>query len=426
MSPTPAFANLKNPMAACAVSGHLDTRTAATEIADTLFDELGPPIAGGEHLSDLALIFGSFHHRSAFDDAAAIIRKTISPRVLLGVTAEAVIGAAQELEGVAGLSAIAMRFPGARVRLHPWHSTPDDPIPLSQPAQVPQRIGLTPGTKDFRTAIMFGDPFSTPITRLLPAITDCGSVMNGEGAPHATITVPVIGGMASGASQPGVNVMVLNDRVFNAGAIGVSVFGDLDIDFIVSQGCRPIGSPFVVTKCRENVILELGGRKAIEVLQEMAQELTEAERRMLSRGLLMGTVINEYKERFGRGDFLIRNIMGLDQKAGGILAGDMCKVGQTVQFHARDAATAAEDLQLLLDAQVLNATPPFAALLFSCNGRGQRLFNEPNHDLSIIRERLGEDLPVAGFFCAGEFGPVGNRSFLHGHTASLAVLRAKS
>ncbi len=412
MSGTPANTNTATPFAVSAISGHLDTRTAATEVADILFDELGPAASAGASLCDLALIFGSFHHRSALDEAAAIVRKTISPRVLLGVTAEAVLASDKELEGVAGFSAIALRLPG--VQLHPWHSTPEDPIPLRDAEKIRQRIGLEAGAKDFRATIMFGDPFSTPITRLLPAITACGD------AP-----VPVIGGMASGASQPGLNVLVLDDRVYNSGAIGVSLSGNIEIEFIVSQGCRPIGTPFVITKCKENVILELGGRKAIQALQEMANGLTDAEKRLLSRGLLLGTVINEYKDRFGRGDFLVRNVMGMDQRVGGIVAGEMCKVGQTVQFHVRDAATAAEDLQLLLDAQVLHSAPPVAALLFSCNGRGERLFGEPNHDLNIIRDRLGENLPIAGFFAAGEFGPIGDRSFLHGHTASLAILRAR-
>lgn len=437
--------NLKTPFAAAAISGHLDTRTAATEVADRLFDELGAPTPGsgatGEYLCDLALVFGSFHHRSAFDDAAAIIRKTISPRVLMAVTAEAVIGVDKELEGIAGLSAIALRLPG--VRLHAWTSTPDDPIPLSDPTStqekpvplrdptpVRQRIGFDPAAGDLRTVIMFGDPFSTPITRLLPAITRCGREPNLDNRPPGKVRilhpVPVIGGMASGASQPGLNVMVLNDRVLNAGAIGVTISGNIEIDFIVSQGCRPIGKPFVVTKCKDNIILELGGRKAIDALQEMGQELSEADKRLLSKGLLMGRVINEYKDHFGRGDFLVRNVMGLDQKVGGVVAGEMVRVGQTVQFHVRDAATAAEDLQLLLDAQALSDRPPVAALLFSCNGRGERLFGEPNHDLNIIRNRLGENLPIAGFFCAGEFGPIGDRSFLHGHTASLAVIRART
>jgi small ligand-binding sensory domain FIST len=405
-------ANVRSPFAASAISGHFDTRTAATEVADLLFDELGPSAEAGG-MCDLLLLFGSFHHRAAFADAAEVIRKTVSPGVMLGVTAEAVLGSDRELEGIAGLSAIGMRLPGAT--LHPWSSTPEDPIPLANPEGIGQRIGLTAQRKDLRAALMLADPFTTPITRLLPALTSCGE----DKQP-----VIVIGGMASGASQPGFNVLVQDDRAIAAGAVGVSIFGDLEIDFIVSQGCRPIGKPLVITKCKDNVILELGGRKAIGALQELAQNLPDAEKRLLHKGLLIGTVVNEYKDHFGRGDFLVRSVMGLDQKVGGIAVGEMCRVGQTIQFHARDAATAAEDLQLLLDAQVMHTTQPFGALLFSCNGRGERLFGEPNHDLNIIRDRLGE-IPIAGFFAAGEFGPIGNRSFLHGHTASLALLRAR-
>ena len=397
-------------MAASAISGHFDTRTAATEVADLLFDELGSPSA--RDACDLLLLFGSFHHRAAFDEAAAIIRRTIMPRSLLGVTAEAVLGSDRELEGVAGLSAIALRLPG--VRLHPWSATPEHALSLENAEALRQQVGIEPQT---RALIMVGDPFTTAITKLLPAIASCG--INGQ-------KVPIIGGMASGASQPGLNVLVLDEQVHSAGAIGITLSGDLDIDFVVSQGCRPVGTPFVITKCRDNVMLELGGRKAIDTLQEMAQSLPDAEKRLLSRGLLMGTVVNEYKDRFGRGDFLVRNLMGFDQKVGGIVAGETCRVGQTIQFHVRDAAIAGEDLQLLLDAQVLNPVSPFAALLFSCNGRGERLFGQPNHDLNIIRERLSNpNLPIAGFFAAGEFGPIGNQSYLHGHTASLAILRGK-
>lgn len=417
--------SVKTPLAASALSGHLDTRTAATEIADTLFDELSSPAATGA--CDLLFLFGSFHHRSAFDDAADIVRKTLSPKAFIGVTAEAVLGNDRELDGIAGMSAIALRFPAAaNVRVHAWHSTPDDPLPLQDPAALRTRLGIPdPATQQptsnhqprTYTLFMFGDPFSTPVTKLLPAINALTCEQQ---------RIVITGGMASGASQPGLNVLVLNDKIVHAGVIGVTVSGaDIAIDFLVSQGCRPIGKPMVVTKCHQNVVLELGGRKAMAVLQELANELSDSEKRLLSRGLLMGSVVNEYKEHFGRGDFLVRNIMGFDQKAGGIAIGEMCRVGQTLQFHVRDAVTAAEDLQLLLDAQVMHETPPFAALLFSCNGRGERLFGEPNHDITIIRQRLGE-VPIAGFFAAGEFGPIGDRSFLHGHTASLAVMRARA
>jgi small ligand-binding sensory domain FIST len=438
-APPNTSTNLNTPLAASAISGHFDTRTAATEIADMLFDELSVPVAGlTGRFCDLLLLFASFHHRAAFADAASIIHKTLSPGAMLGTTAEAVIGSDRELEGTAGMSAIAMRLPG--VTVHSWSSTPDDPIPLREPQKIRERIGFN---ADSRVAIMMADPFTTPITRLLPALTGCGEVTNDElrvtnetsqtnettnsslDTRHSSLPVIIIGGMSSGASQPGFNVLALNDRVIGGGAVGVSLSGNLDIDFIVSQGCRPIGKPMVITRCRENVIFELGGRNVIELLRELGESLSEADKRLLSRGLLMGSVVNEYKDHFGRGDFLVRNVMGIDQKANGLAVGEMCRVGQTVQFQVRDAATAAEDLQLLLDAQVMQDRQPFAALLFSCNGRGERLFGRANHDLDIIRERLG-DIPIAGFFAAGEFGPIGGRSYLHGHTASLAVLRARS
>jgi small ligand-binding sensory domain FIST len=139
--------------------------------------------------------------------------------------------------------------------------------------------------------------------------------------------------------------------------------------------------------------------------------------------VLIGTVIDEYKDRFGRGDFLVRSILGMDQKKEAIAVGDTPRVGQTVQFHVRDAATAHEDLQLLLDAQQLKEAP-LGAMLFTCNGRGARLFKDGRNDVQTIRDRLG-DLPLAGFFAAGEIGPIGGRCFVHGHTASLALVRTR-
>lgn len=399
----PASAEASGYSAASVISSHHDTRTAAYEVAELLQDAM--PGA-----CDLLMIFGSYHHRAALEDAAASIRSTISPRVMMATTAEAVLGDNEERDGVAGLSAIAMRMPGAQLKT--WTTTPEDPMRLKDPAMIAERIGLS---DDFRAAIMMADPFTTPVPRLLPVMTGCGGEQ----------PVPIIGGMASGGTQPGLNVLMLDDQVISAGGIGVSIFGDVLIDFVLSQGCRPVGSPMVVTEAQRNLILELGSRPAMEVLQEFGEQLTEKDKHHLRGGLLIGTVINEYKDHFGRGDFLVRNVLGFDKRAGGIAVGDVPRIGQTVQFHVRDAETAGEDLQLLLDAQVMNENKPFAGLLFTCNGRGERLFNEPNHDLNMIHGRFG-NLPVAGFFAAGEIGPIGTTSFLHAHTAALALFRARS
>ena len=385
---------------AAAVSEHLDTRTASIEVAQLLADAMAGP-------SDLVFVFASFHHRETLQQAVADIRHALSPKVIIGLTTESVVGCDLELEGVAGLSAIAMHLPD--VTLTPWTTTPEKPIPISRPEEIPHWIGLQEDTK---AAFFFADPFSTPITRLLPALTNCKEP-----------PLPIIGGMASGASQASFNRLILNDQSLKTGGVGLTISGPLQLNSIVSQGCRPIGNPMVVTKVSGNVVLELGGKPALDQLAELSRSVSEHERQLLQSGLLLGGVINEHKDHFGRGDFLVRSVMGLDRKRKGVAAGEFYRLGKTVQFHVRDAQTAVEDLQLLLDAQQLDDRP-FAGLLVTCNGRGRNLFHEDDHDLTIIRERLGE-VPIAGFFAAGEIGPIGGTSFLHGHTACLTTFRTE-
>ena len=189
----------------------------------------------------------------------------------------------------------------------------------------------------------------------------------------------------------------------------------------MSQGCRPIGRPMIVTKVERNLIRELGRRPSLEVLRELFEELPEDERELVQSGLHIGRVINEYQEEFRRGDFLVRNVMGSDDQ-GGIAITDLVRVGQTVQFHVRDAETADEDLRSLVDTDRIDhpRAKVAGALLFSCNGRGTRLFAEPDHDVGVLRERFGP-IPVAGFFAMGEIGPIGGQNFVHGYTASVVL-----
>lgn len=389
------------PSAASALSGHLDTRTAATEVAHLLHDGIGEQ-------PDLVLTFASYHHRAALPEAMATIRQTLRPQTSLAVTCESVLGDDDELEGVAGFASIAMRLPHARVEA--WHSTPEDPIRTSDPAAVAERIHFA---DDHRATLMLGEPFSTPITKLLPALNGCGG----------NSSAPIIGAMASGASQPGNNLLILDDQEVQQGVIGATISGHIAVDAIVSQGCRPIGEPYVITQSSDHVIQQLGGQPAMAAMKHLTETISDRDRDLVRKGMLIGTVIDETRRPFGRGNFLVRNIVGLDQKKGAILVGDQPRMGQTIQFHVRDAVTAEEDLQLLLDGEELK-NPPFAALLFTCNSRGKQLFGSPNHDLAIIRERFGP-IPIAGFFAAGEIGPIGDTSFLHGHTAVLCLLRAR-
>ena len=406
----------KQRLAAVATSGHFDTRTAATEVAHRLSDSIEPGV-------DALFLFGSYHHTRALPGAADIVRKAVNPATVIGCSAESVLGGEQEMEGVAGLVALALKLPGASVL--PWRIDPSDheaPVDTKESARMMLALD-----EHARAAIMLTDPFSTPIARLMPAIND--AILDTHNTANPFGGASLLGGIASGASQPGHNVLILGDNHYSSGVVGVTISdtagggGAVRVDALVSQGCRAIGSPWVVTKSQGNVIAELGGRRAIDAVQETAGELPEEDRAMLSGGLFLGIAVSEYKDRFGRGDFLIRNLLGFDQKAGAIAVADHVRIGQTVQFHVRDADTADEDLQLLLDAQQMD-DPPTAALLFTCNGRGSRLFGEPHHDVTALRERLG-NVPIAGFFAAGEIGPVGKRSYVHGHTASAALIRAR-
>jgi small ligand-binding sensory domain FIST len=239
-------------------------------------------------------------------------------------------------------------------------------------------------------------------------------------APQA----PLIGGMASAARERGQNVLVRNDQTFDEGLVGVSLSGPLEVQTVVSQGARPIGRPLVITKAHDNVIEQLGGKSAMEVLREIILSLSKDEQALLQHGLLIGRAISEYRESFARGDFLVRNITGADQKSGAIALADYVRVGQTVQFHVRDAASADEDLKLMLESAAKSGQPA-GGLLFSCNGRGTRMFDSANHDISLARQTMPQ-APLAGFFAAGEIGPVGGKNFIHGHTASFALLRNPS
>ena len=200
--------------------------------------------------------------------------------------------------------------------------------------------------------------------------------------------------------------------------VGVALTGNLKVDTVVSQGCRPIGKPFVITKGERNVIHELGGKPALERLHETYQSLPAEDEPLARQSLFVGRVIDEYKKSFARGDFLIHNIMGVDRRTGAIGIAGRAKVGATVQFHVRDAKSADEDLRLLLSPRAGRAIE--GAMLFGCNGRGTNMWPQPGHDVGVLREMLG-DVPVAGFFCGGEFGPIGGKNFVHGFTASIAL-----
>jgi small ligand-binding sensory domain FIST len=375
---------------ASALSQHPLATQAVGEAAGEVLEQLG-----GEDV-DLVVCFVSPHHVGVLEDVAGALRGVLEPRVLLGGTAASIIGSGREVEEEPALSLFAARLPDSQLTPIALRveETPDGAALLGWP---------DPGESPPTTLLMFADPFTFPVDAFL------------ERCNVDTPGLRVIGGLASAAVRPGGNRLVLDDRVLDSGAVGVLADNGIEVRTLVSQGCRPIGRPYVVTRAQRNFVEELGGQPALERLQEVAAGATDEERELLRSGLHVGLVVDEHKAEFERGDFLVRNLLGADRESGALAVGDRVNVGQTIQFHVRDADAADEDLRALLA-----GVDADAALLFTCNGRGRHLFGVPDHDAGLVEQLLGP-IPLAGCFCAGEIGPVGGRNFLHGFTASLAL-----
>jgi small ligand-binding sensory domain FIST len=355
---------------------------------------------------DLAVAFFSPHHSSSADGLARTLAERLAPRGLIGCIAESVIGGEREIEQGAALSVWIGRWK-TPVAVEPFQ------LELERTSEGSGLLGWPDGLVEAvaaRSAILLlGDPYSFPVDSFLGQIND--------DSPG----VRVMGGMASGVRGPGQIRLLLGDSVKREGAVGVLLQGELGMRPIVSQGCRPIGRPMIVTKAKDNVILELGGKPPLTVLQDLWQSLPPEEQGLFQQGLHVGRVICEYGGEFKRGDFLVRNILGLDRTNGALAINERVRVGQTVQFHVRDAGTADEDLHALLRSeQEVHARRPAGGLVFSCNGRGSRLFNALDHDAKAVLAEAGP-IPLAGFFAQGELGPIGGRNFIHGFTASVAL-----
>ncbi len=391
------------PRFASALSTLADAEQAARDAGQRAKAQLNAP-------RHLAIVFASAHYRDDFARLAETLWSELATDCLLGCTAESLVCNDREIEGSRALVVWAAHLPG--VTLVPVHlefeRTADGGAIVGWPDE------LSESWPAGSSLLLLAEPFSFPTDVLLEQLN------------HQQPGIPVIGGMASGAASPGDNRLLLGGRELEAGAVGVLIHGPIKVRTVVSQGCRPIGRPLVVTKAHSNVILEFGGRPAFEQFQQLYQTLTADEQQLTRQGLHVGQVINEYQDQFGRGDFLVRNVQGFDPKNGAIAIGDYARVGQTVQFHVRDAATADEDLNALLSAAGQNsAGDVLSALMFTCNGRGTRLFDAPHHDAQAVA-RHWENLPVAGFFAQGEIGPIGGKNFLHGFTASIALFSPAS
>lgn len=360
----------------------------------------------GGRRAPLACLFVTMHHAQVLGELTREIRTAGLADHVIATTAESVLGGDVEIEGNAGLALWILDLPG--LRIDPVRCGYEDGLFLgwTDPPEV--------ADESSRVLVLLADPFSFPADEFLAR-----SNQRRRG-------FRILGGMASGASMRGHNRLAIDDDEYRTGAVGAVISGDVSIRTVLSQGCRPIGRNLLITRVESNLIHELGRRPAMEVLQEIFAELDGPDRDRVRRGLHLGRVINEYQDKFGPGDFLVRNVLGTDGGSA-IAVNDSVRVGQTVRFHVRDASTADEDLRVMLSqvATTPETASPAAALLFSCNGRGSRLFDSPHHDIATVHEAFGP-VPTAGFFAMGEIGPVARDNFLHGFTASLALFYPKS
>ncbi len=374
-----------------------DSGFAADEIAAALRTGIG------EGPVDLLFLFlGAAHVRNA-EPLAAALRAKLAPACLIGAGAHGVVGRDHEIETGPALSAVAARLPGVTARpflltQELWRDALGDPAAFAQAA---------PGAADAEVVILLADPFSLDVERVLAGFHR-----------HAPGT-RIVGGMASASPRPRGNVVILNDWVSHEGGAGLALHGAIRADVIVSQGCRPVGPRLTVTRAEGNLILELDGQPAVDRAEQTLRALGEGEREALQNGLYVGRPARPGAE--GRGDWLVRNLLGADRARGALVVADQVAEREPVRLHVRDRAAAREDLEMLLSPQGFDVRAD-AALLFACNGRGRGLHGRPDGDIATLQLALG-NVPAGGMFCAGELGPVGERNFVHGHTASIVILR---
>ncbi|MCC6381865.1 MAG: FIST C-terminal domain-containing protein [Dehalococcoidia bacterium] len=365
--------------------------------------------AGGN--PQLLLAFASWHYRDAMSELVQALEDEVSPGLLLGCSGQAIVATRAEVEDSPAISLLAMDLPGATLRsVRLEHG---DFQALRSVEAWRMRIGVDPG--EVNAFLVFSDPFTFDIDALIALLE------------QAYPGVPVVGGIASG--EPGRNATELfhDGDVLYSGALLVALSGAWTVQSIVSQGAAPIGDTWTVTGVERNVLRSLGGRPPLEVLVETVRALPPEMQQRASRNLLIGLAMDEYRDQFQRGDFLIRNLVGVDQETGAVAVGAFPRVGQTLQFQVRDATAADEELREMLDVLggELGDTTPAGALLCLCNGRGMGLFGTPGHDASAVHARFGP-VPSTGLFCNGEIGPVGGKNFVHGFTASIAFFVPKA
>ena len=390
---------------ASAISELSTLREALEQCAASIRDQLG-------EAPQLAVAFVSPHYQPDYASVGPMLSELLGAEHTFGCSGGGIIGAGLEVEQRPALSVTAAALPG--VDIEAFHLDGDKLPDLDAgPDKWTELLGVSEGQEP--QFVLLADPFSFPVQNLI------------MGLDFAYPRAAKIGGLASGAQRPGDNALFLDGEVHGSGAIGLALHGNIMVDTVVAQGCRPIGDAMRITSSQRNILGELDGKPPMAVLQDLFRTLSDRDRQLMGHSLFLGVVMDEFIDTPVQGDFLIRNVVGMDQRTGALAIGEMLKEGQLVQFHLRDAETSAQDLTFVLERYAAdnreNEVP--GALLFSCLGRGQYLYGRANHDTDIFRDKLGQ-VPLGGFFCNGEIGPVGGTTFLHGYTSSFGLFRSRS
>jgi small ligand-binding sensory domain FIST len=365
--------------------------------------------------ADLGLVFISSAFTSEYPRLLPLLQERLSVPVLIGCGGSGIIGMSQqgqmqELEGSPALSLTLAHLPGVKVQA--FHVVAEELPDLDSPPNAwVELTGVPPSpTPQF---ILLCDPFSSGSNDLL------------QGLDFAYPGSVSVGGLASGSQMGGRIGLLYNDRLYREGTVGVALSGNIILETIVSQGCRPIGKPYRVSKGERNILLELEEQPPLEVLRDLIQSLSESDRQLAQHSLFVGVVRDEFKQDLEQGDFLIRTLLGIDPKVGAIAIAERVRSGQRIQFHLRDAQTSAEDLEWLLQGyqkQTQSYPAAAGALMFSCLGRGEGLYGQPNFDSQLFSRYLN-NIPLGGFFCGGEIGPIGGSTFIHGYTSVFGICR---
>ncbi len=355
----------------------------------------------------LGVVFMTPHFFDVAEEVIDILRLHARIPLLVGCSSQSLIANGEELEDQPGIVLQLFHLPDAS--LHGTHFGQEELDSLRGPSEWHRRTGVPP--EECRGWLVFADPFHLDGESWLREWND------------AYPGIASVGGLASGIFEEQRTQLYLNGEVHESGVVALSLGGGVRLDYVISQGCTPIGAPWTVTRADRNFILTIANRPAYHVLVDTFNELPKEEQTRTQGNLFVGFASSEYVDEFHRGDFLVRNLLSADPRNGILAVGALPRTGQTIQFHRRDAKSATEDLSACLSAarQRLRGDTVYGGVLGICNGRGLRLFGKPHHDAGLIQEQLGP-LPVSGFFCNGELGPVGRRNFLHGYTASLGLL----